>query len=116
MKNFFKVVTVAFVMLVGMGTMNAQTLKQNQNSPEAVAKQQTSELSESLGLNGDQQRAVFRALVVKESNYTKYVYGKDAKDAAVMAAKKKHEEVFETSMKKVLTDAQYKKWQSMREQ
>lgn len=99
-----------------MGTMNAQTLKQNQNSPEAVAKQQTHDLSQSLNLDGDQQRAVFRALVVKESNYNKYVNGKDLKDAAVMAAKKKQDEIFETAMKKALTEDQFKKWQSMRDQ
>ena len=116
MKKIFKVFAIAFIMLLGMGSMNAQTLKQDQNTPEAVAKQQTSELSEALGLNGDQQRAVFRALVVKESNYTKYVYGKDSKDAAVIAAKKKHDEVLETAMKKALTEAQYNKWQSMRDQ
>ena len=116
MKNFIKVFAVSFVMLLGMGTMNAQTLKQDQNSPEVVAKTQTHELSQALNLDGDQQRAVYRALVVKESNFNKYVYGKDQKSADVMAAKKQHNEVFETSMKKALTDAQYKKWLSMREQ
>lgn len=116
MKNFVKVLAVSFVMLLGMGTMNAQTLKQDQNSPEVVAKKQTHDLSQALDLNGDQQRAVFRAVMVKESNYNKYVNGKNPKDPAVQSAKKKHDEVFVTSMKKALTDAQFKKWQSMRDQ
>lgn len=116
MKNLIKVLTLSMVLFIGMGTVNAQILKQDQNSPEVVAKKQTHDLSEALNLDGDQQRAVYRALVVKESNYNKYVYGKDSKDAAVMAAKKQHDEVFETSMKKALNDAQYKKWLSMREQ
>jgi len=116
MKNLVKVLAVSFVLMLGMGTMNAQTLKENANSPEAVAKQKTAELSEALNLSGDQQRAVFRALVVKESNYSKYVNGKDQKNAAVIAEKKKHDEVLDVSMKKTLTDAQYSKWKGMKDQ
>lgn len=116
MKNLFKIVAFSFVMLLGMGSMNAQTLKQNQDSPEGIAKKNTEKLSEALNLSGDQQRAVYRALVVKESNYSKEVNGKDAKSPAVAAAKKKHDDVLEISMKKALNDDQYKKWLSMREQ
>ncbi len=116
MKNLFKIITFSFVMLLGMGTMSAQTLKQNQYSPEVIAKKNTEKLNEALNLSGDQQRAVYRALVVKESNYSKDVNGKDVKSPAVAAAKQKHDEVFEISMKKALTDEQYKKWQSMKEQ
>lgn len=102
MKNLFKIIAFSFVMLIGMGSMNAQTLKQDQDTPEVIAKTKTAKLSDALGLSGDQQRAVYRALVVKESNYRK--------DAA---NKNKHDEVFMTSMKKALTDEQYKKWQSL---
>lgn len=113
MKNLFKIVAFSFIMLVGMGTINAQSLKQDQNTPEVIAKKQTEKLSEALSLNGDQQRAVFRALVVKENNYAKDINGKDLKSADVMANKKKHDEVFETSMKKTLTEEQFKKWQTL---
>lgn len=116
MKNLIKIVAFSFVLLFGMGTMNAQTLKQNQDSPEVIAKKQTESLSNALSLNGDQQRAVFRALMVKESNYSKDVNGKDMKSASVIAAKKKHDEVLEISMKKALSAEQYQKWQGMREQ
>ena len=116
MKNLFKVIAFSFVMLLGMGTMNAQGLKQDQDRPEVIAKQRTSELSQALDLNGDQQRAVFRALVSKESNYKKHINGKSASDAAVIANKKKFDDVLNTAMKKTLTDAQYKKWLTLREQ
>jgi N-acetylmuramoyl-L-alanine amidase CwlA len=116
MKKLFKVIAFSFVILLGMGTMNAQTLKQNQDSPEVIAKKNTEKLSVALNLSGDQQRAVYRALVVKESNYSKDVNGKDAKSPEVAAAKKKHDEVFEVSMKKALNDEQFKKWQGMKEQ
>ncbi|MEZ4778909.1 MAG: hypothetical protein R2786_05940 [Flavobacteriaceae bacterium] len=113
MKNLIKIVAFSFVLLLGMDTMNAQSLKQDQNTPEVVAKKQTEKLSTTLGLNGDQQRAVFRALVVKENNYAKDVNGKDTKNADVMTNKKKHDEVFDTSMKKALTEEQYKKWKAL---
>jgi len=116
MKNIFKVIAISFVMLLGMGTMNAQSLKQDQNKPEVIAKKQTAELNEQLELNGDQQRAVFRALVSKETNYKKHVTGKDMTNAAVKADKKKFDDLLDASMKKTLTPAQYTKWVSIREQ
>lgn len=116
MKNLFKVITVSFVMLLGVGTMNAQSLKQNQDKPEVIAKAESAELSKELSLNGDQQRAVFRALVSKESNYKKQVNGKDMRNAAVRASKQKIDQTLEAAMKKTLNADQYTKWLAMREQ
>ena len=116
MKNLFKILTFSFVMLLGMGTMNAQSLKQDQNKPEVIAKKQTADLSEQLDLTGDQQRAVFRALVSKESNYKKHVNGKDLSDTGVAANKKKIDDVLNTSMKNTLMADQYKKWLTLQEQ
>lgn len=116
MKSIFKVIAISFVMLVGMGTMDAQTLKQDQNKPEVIAKKQTAELSSELGLNGDQQRAIFRALVTNESNYKKHVNGKDLNNAAVAASKKKIDDALNASMKETLTAAQYTKWLGLRNQ
>jgi hypothetical protein len=116
MKNLFKVITVSFVMLLGMSTMNAQGLKQDQNKPEVIAKAQTAELSKELSLNGEQQRAVFRALVSKEANYKKQVNGQDMKNAAVKASKQKIDQALEAAMKKTLTADQFTKWLAMREQ
>ncbi|NNM24291.1 MAG: hypothetical protein HKO54_12150 [Flavobacteriaceae bacterium] len=116
MKNLFKVIAFSFVMLLGMGTMNAQTLKQDESKPEVIAKKQTAELSEQLSLNGDQQRAVFRALVSKESNYKKHVLGQDVNKAAVAANKKKFDDQLKESMKQTLTADQYKKWLALQNQ
>jgi len=116
MKNLFKVITVSFVMLLGVGTMNAQGLKQNQDKPEVIAKAESAELGKELALNGDQQRAVFRALVSKESNYKKQVNGKDMRNAAVRASKQKIDQTLEAAMKKTLNADQYTKWLAMREQ
>lgn len=114
MNKFVKIALFSFAMILGMNTVQAQSLKQNSNSPEVIAKQTTAELNSSLNLTGKQQRAVFRALVVKENNYNKYIKGKDLNSAAVKAEMKKHDEVFETAMKNALTPEQYKKWKSLR--
>jgi len=111
-----KIVTIAlfsFAMFLGMNQVQAQSLSQKTSSPEVVAKQWTADLNTALGLTGTQQRAVYRAMVVKESNYQKYVTGKDASTPEVQAAMKKHDAVFEEAMKKALEPAQYKKWKEM---
>ncbi|HPF12257.1 MAG TPA: hypothetical protein PKW08_06880 [Flavobacteriaceae bacterium] len=115
MKNLFKIIAFSFVMFLGMSTMSGQTLKQDQNSPEVIAKQKTADLSDKLGLNGDQQRAVFRALVVKENSYAKDINGKDLSNANVMAAKKKYDATLDENMKKALTEEQYKRWLTIKD-
>ncbi|MAP54527.1 hypothetical protein [Altibacter sp.] len=110
MKNLFKVVAFAFIFVLGTGAMSAQTLSQDQDRPEVVAKKKADQLTSQLDLNGDQQRALFRAYTAYESNYKKYIVGKDANNADVVASKKKYDEALKESARKTLTEAQYKKW------
>ena len=110
MKNLIKIVAFAFIMVLGVNSASAQGLSQDGARPEVVAKKQTSELSQALDLNGDQQRAVFRALVSKEVGYKKQVNGKDLNNASVKAEKQKIDASLKASMKKALTAEQYKKW------
>ena len=110
MKNLLSIIAFAFVMMLSVQSISAQSLSQDQDSPEAVAKQKVSDLSNQLDLTGDQQRTLYRAFVAKEVNYSKHVTGKDATSADVIANKNKFDETFMTSMKKTLTDEQYKKW------
>lgn len=116
MKKIVKIVAFSFVMLVGMGSLSAQTLSQDQERPEAVAKMQVSELNDKLGLTGDQQRSLFRAFVSKETSYRKYVQGKDANDATVKAKSQKIAADLDEAMKTTLTKEQYTKWLGMQEQ
>jgi len=116
MKNLFKIAAFALLMIGGIGSVQAQNLKQDANRPESIAKQQVEVLSQELNLTGDQQRAVFRALASKESNYQKNVNGKDLKDAKVMADKKKYDATLDAAMKKVLNQDQYQKWAAMQKQ
>ena len=104
MKKLLSVLAFAFVMVLSVQNATAQ------ERPEAVAKTQVAELSTELGLNGDQQRTLFRALVANEINYRKYVNGKDMSSASVQADKKKFDTALDAAMKKNLTADQYNKW------
>lgn len=110
MKNILTVLAFAASMFFGAQSVSAQSLSQDSNRPEVIAKEQTHTLTQELGLNGDQTRAVFRALVAKEVNYQKNVTGKDVGNAAVKADKTKYDGELQSSMKKILTDAQYAQW------
>lgn len=110
MKNILRVFAITGLLVLGGQSMSAQSLSQDQNRPEAIAKTETAKLSETLGLNGDQTRAVFRALVAKEVGYLKYVEGKELSSAPAVAEKAKLDETLNAQMKKTLTAEQYTNW------
>ncbi|AFL81167.1 hypothetical protein Aeqsu_1686 [Aequorivita sublithincola DSM 14238] len=110
MKNILTVFAFIATMFMGVQTSSAQQLSQDKSRPEVIAKTESAKLTETLGLSGDQGRAVFRALVAKEVGYQKNVDGKDAKSAPVAAEKKKLDDQLKDAMKKTLTDQQYAKW------
>ncbi|WP_068589497.1 hypothetical protein [Cochleicola gelatinilyticus] len=115
MKNLITGIAFAFAMVLSIQTTTAQTkLSQDQDRPEVIAKQQTAELTEQLSLNGEQSRAVFRALVANEINYKKHVNGKKASDPTVVASKKKFDSSLDENMKKTLTKEQYESWVKMK--
>ena len=102
MKNLLSVLAISCVMLFGMGNVSAQTLTQDQDRPEVIAKAKVAELSPKLELDGTQQRALFRAYTAHESNYKKHVHGKDSSNPSVQANKKKFDDVLKVSVKKYL--------------
>lgn len=113
MKKILTVVAFATAMLLGTQTISAQTLSQDKGRPEVIAKAETAKLTETLNLNGDQGRTIFRALVAKEVGYQKNVAGKDLKNASVAGEKKKLDDQLNDAMKKTLTADQYAKWLKM---
>ncbi len=110
MKNLLTVLAFAASMFFGVQSTSAQSLSQDQNRPEVIAKTETSQLTDELGLSGDQSRAVFRALVTKEVSYQKEVNGKDLSNPAVKQSKEKADEILRGTMKKILTPEQYERW------
>lgn len=115
MKNLLSVLAISCIMLFGMGNITAQSLTQDQDRPEVVAKTKVADLSSKLDLSGDQQRALFRAYTAHESNYRKHVKGQDIASPKVQADKKKFDAVLKDAVKKSLNEAQYKKWLSLQE-
>ncbi len=114
MKKLVSIAIFSFVMLFGIQTVSAQTDAEiARKKPEVTAKAQVAELSQKLELNGDQQRAMFRAIVAKEVNYQKHITGKDANNREVIANKKKFDESYVASVKKILTEKQFALWQRM---
>jgi len=116
MKNVITVIAFTLVMLFGIDGAVAQGLSENADRPEVIAKTKTANLSETLQLNGDQQRSVFRALVANEVSYKKHINGKNLSDAKVSADKKKFDDALMSSMKKTLTADQFEKWMALPKQ
>lgn len=110
MKNVLTVFAFFATLFIGVNTVSAQSLKQDENRPEVVAKEEARILTEDLGLNGDQTRALFRALVTHKVDLQKNAEGKDPNSAAVKAEQQKIDERFEGTMKKILNEEQYQKW------
>ncbi len=113
MKNILTIVVLAVTILFGIQTVSAQQLSQDKSRPEVIAKEETAKLTEALGLNGDQGRTVFRALVAKEVGYQKNIAGKNINEAAVSAEKNKLDKQLKEAMKKTLSAEQYTKWLKM---
>ena len=98
MKRIIALLALMLFSLVGMNTAEAQELNRSKDRPEAIAKEQVAELTPTLGLNGEQQRTLFRVLVKNETS------------------KKKGEEYdLDAEMKKALSPEQYKKWLSLKD-
>lgn len=81
-----------------------------QQKPEDIAKMKVAELNVSLELTGDQQRALWRVLVKKESAYAKQVTGQDLSNSSVASAKKEIDATLEKEAKAILTPEQFKKF------
>ncbi len=110
MKKFITGIALACFVVLGMTTTTAQSLSQDSQRPEVIAKQKVADLSADLGLSGEQERSLFRAYVQKEVGYNKSVTGKDQKSASVIAEKKKYDDQLAAAVKKAVTPEQYKKW------
>ena len=113
MKNLLKTIAIAAIFVLGIQNTTAQSLTVNQDRPETIAKQKTAELSKALGLDGTQQRYIFRALTVNEVDTRKNVTGQDANSPEVIAYKAKFAASLERAMKKTLTPEQFTAWKAM---
>ena len=110
MKNLLSIIAFAFVIMLSVQNVSAQSISQNQDRPEVIAKTQILNLSNQLELTGDQSRTLFRALVTKEVSIRKSEL--DENKTSMVIDKKKADELFYAEMKKTLTAQQLTKWES----
>jgi len=110
MKNLFSLIAFAFIMMLSVQNVSAQSISQNQDRPEVIAKTQLLELSNQLELTGEQSRTLYRALVTKVVSIRKSEL--DENKATMTADKKKADELFYAQMKNILTAEQFTKWKS----
>lgn len=114
MKKFITGIAIAGFVLLGINSVTAQSLSQDGDRPEVIAKAKVSQISEALALNDNQERALFRAYVQKEVKYKKGIAGKDLKNDATKAEIKKYDDELAAAVKKILSAEQYKKWQALK--
>ena len=110
MKNIVKILVIAIIMGVGAQSTYAQSLSQDADRPEVIAKKKVTEVSTKLELNDSQERALFRYYTSYEMKYKKNIAGKDLNEPKVAAEKKEYMDDLKANVKKTLNDEQYKKW------
>lgn len=114
MKNLLSIFAIAAFFFMGSSEINAQSLSTSADRPEAIAKTKIAKLDQSLDLNDTQERTLFRAFVQKEVNYSRYVNNPKIDEVSAKANKAKYDNALDEAMKKTLTEAQYKKWLSIK--
>lgn len=112
MKNLLSIIAFAFVMLLSTQNTTAQNLSQNQDRPEVAAKAQLLDLTNQLGLSGEQGRTIYRALVTNVVSSRKAVLDRDANSSDAKADLQKADSELYSAMKKTLKPEQFKKWES----
>ncbi|UAB82461.1 hypothetical protein INR76_06805 [Marixanthomonas sp. SCSIO 43207] len=110
MKNLAKILAIAFIMVSGVQFANAQSLSQDADRPEVIAKKKVTELASKLELNDSQERALFRYYTSYEMKYKKNIAGKDLNEPKVAAEKKEYVDDLKANIKKTLNEEQYNKW------
>lgn len=110
MKKYISFLSFIALFFIGMQFSSAQTADKQQ-SPEAIAKQQTYQLHQLVNLTGDQQGAIFKVLVDAQQNRQE-LDKRDNTDMLKQEGTKTVDENVEASFKNILTPEQYKTYQA----
>jgi len=116
MKRLLSIAVITCGFIIGMGSVSAQDMTAQDQRPEVIAKSIVADLDAKLDLNGDQERALFRAYTAHQSNMKKHVIGKNSSDPAVQQQKAKFDKLLKSSVQKALNSSQYTKWLGMQDQ
>ncbi len=107
MKTYLKALST-FCLFLGLLTtpLYGQQLKQDNSRADEAAKIEVNQMSQSLNLDGSQQRALFRALVseaTRSGQTPQVLLGKAVSD---------QNQAFAQTLKSILTPEQYRKWKN----
>ncbi|MFL0352056.1 hypothetical protein [Xanthomarina sp. GH4-25] len=110
MKKYISFLSILALFFIGTQFSSAQSAEKQQ-SPEAIAKQQTYQLHELVSLTGEQQSAIFKVLVDAQQNRQELNKRPDA-DKLRQEGNRTVNERVEESFKKILTPEQFRTYQS----
>lgn len=106
MKKLFTLCLFTMALFLGTQNISAQDYTK---SPEAIAKEKTYKLSQEFGLDGNQQRLIWRAFLEREKAKQDIAKGTFS-DEEVKNIQVKVDNSFHTSMEKHLNAQQYAKF------
>lgn len=107
MKTYLKAIST-ICLFFGLMTQPVfgQKLQQDNSRPDEAAKIQVDQMSQTVNLDGSQQRALFRALVSESTRS-----GQSPQILLAKAAKNQNEAFLQT-LKSILTPDQFRKWKN----
>ena len=109
MKKILLYCSMIVILLLGTQSIVAQEEIKN---PEAIAKEKTYKLSQEIGLDGNQQRLVWRTFLAREKAKIE-IEKSDLSAKHNEKAFMKADESFQISMQEYLTDEQYGKFKKI---
>jgi Spy/CpxP family protein refolding chaperone len=110
MKKYISFLSFIALFFIGIQSSSAQTVGKQQ-SPEAIAKQETYQIHQLVNLTGEQQSAIFKVLVDAQQNSQELNKMDDSNKLKQEGTKTVNTNV-EASFKKILTPEQYKTYQA----
>lgn len=108
MKRLLHIFIIGF--LVTTGNIYAQGLRVSGDKPESIAKEKVDQIVSALDLNGNQERALFRAYVKHEVGFKKYIDNSDLQSGSNSQEKANLVMDLEKAVRKELTAEQFERW------
>lgn len=105
MKKYISFLSFIALFFIGIQFSSAQTTDRQQ-SPEAIAKQKTYQIHQLVNLTGEQQSAIFRALVDAEQNLSA-LSTKENTDMIKQEGTKTVNQTLDETFKSILSPEQY---------
>lgn len=109
MKKLLTLCLFTMALFLGTQSISAQDYAK---SPEAIAKEKTYKLTQEFGLDGNQQRLIWRAFLSREKAKQEIANGSFSEEE-IKNINVKVDDSFQTSMEQNLSAQQYEKFKSI---